>query len=92
MVDQTIPPLSVEEAKARLLALDERAEGSSPFPSLALPAAAGAMLLGFLLTRRKRRGLGLMSLGALAANPALRSALVAVAGAAIRRFVVPPAR
>lgn len=93
MVDQAPPPMSVADAKARLLALDEpTARGSSPFSSFVLPAAGAALLLGLLLSRRRPRGLGLMSLGALAANPALRTTLVTLAGVALRRFLAPPAR
>lgn len=92
MVDQPSPPLTTAEAKARLLALDEPGDGSpGRARSFVLPAAGAALILGILLTR-PRRGTMLGSIAALAANPALRNAVIALAGAALRPFLSPPAR
>ncbi len=88
MVDQAVPPLSPAEAKARLLALDEPSPGAASLPkSWAFPAVGAAVLAGFLLARRRRRGVGLFSLGALAMTPAVRSMVVGAAGTAIRHYL-----
>ncbi len=88
MVDQAVPPLSIAEAKARLLNTGEPSLGGPSLPkSWALPAVGAAVLAGFLLARRRRRGVGLFSLGALAMTPAVRSMVVAAASTAIRRYL-----
>lgn len=84
--------MSVHEAKARLLSLDAEPEGRSPMASFAVPAAGAALLLGIMISRRRRRGLGLMSLGALAANPALRGAFIGLARTAAQRMLASAAR
>jgi hypothetical protein len=85
--------MTVAEAKARLLALDEPGQprGAGPSPSFLLPAAGAALLLGIVLARR-RRSARVATIVALAANPAVRSAAAALAGTALKRFIPASAR